>query len=197
MRKIAYFVLIILANNINAQEFNGGIYGSIVASQVDGDFYSGYNKLGFGIGGYVNRFVHNKIALQLALRYIQKGSYKKSDAVYYQCNLQYAEIPLSVRYFHWEKIDIEAGVSIGYLIKAKEKRDGYEIINAPLFNKTELSSIVGVNYDASKRINIGCHFMYSLLFVRPHSKNYNSMKSGQHNNLLMFTLAYKLSDNRK
>ena len=32
------------------QEFSYGIYGGITASQVDGDSYSGFNKLG-GTGG--------------------------------------------------------------------------------------------------------------------------------------------------
>lgn len=192
---LLFFLL--CANKIQAQEFNSGLYAMPIFSQIDGDLYSGYHHLGFGGGVYVNRFVLNKTALQMAIRYIQKGSSKKSDDFSYQCHLQYIEIPLTLRYFYWEKIDFEAGISAGYLIKANEKKDGYRIIDAPPFNKFELSGILGVNYSLSKRISVGSQFMYSLFFIRPHSQNYNTMKSGQFNHLILLSLAYKFSDYKK
>lgn len=195
--KIILSFLLFCTTQIQAQKFNGGVYAMSVFSQIDGDLYSGYHHLGFGGGGYVNRFISKKIALQMAIRYIQKGSSKKADDFSYQCTLQYIEIPFSLRYFYWKKIDIEAGISAGYLIKANEKKDGYKIIDAPPFNKFEWSGIIGLNYSLSEKISFGSQFMYSLFFIRPHSQNYNTMKSGQFNHLILLSVAYKFSDYKK
>ncbi len=49
--------------SVRAQEFNAGIFGGVTASQVDGDSYGGYNKLGFTAGVFVNREIDNNILL--------------------------------------------------------------------------------------------------------------------------------------
>lgn len=185
----------VATTTIEAQEFNGGIYGGAVASQLDGDRYEGYYKLSFTGGAYVNRFVNKKLAVQMGLRYNQKGSNKNDhdNEIFYKCKLHYVEMPITLRYFHYEKIDIEGGVAIGYLLKQYEERDGYELENTPEFNKMEVSGLLGLNYNMSEKLSVGVHFMYSLLYVRPHSQDYNNMDKGQHNNLFTFTLAYQLS----
>ncbi len=188
-------VFLFIGIAVEAQEFNGGIYGGAVTSQLDGDAYEGYYKLSFTGGAYVNRFLNKKFAMQMGLRYIQKGSRKEDHehSIHYKCKLHYVEMPITLRYFHYEKLDLEGGLAIGYLLKQYEERDGYEIENAPEFNKLELSSIIGLNYNMSKKVSFGVHYMYSILYVRPHSASYNNMDKGQHNNLFTFTLSYQLS----
>ncbi len=188
-----YFTIVLLflfSYHIKAQEFNAGVSGSLVASQLDGDWYGGYNRLGGAFGVYANRLVSDKLAIQMGVRYIHKGSSESNKNTTYSCFLQYAELPVTLRYFCWKKIDIEAGLSAGYLIKAKEKRDGYEIIDPPAFNKTDFCGIAGANYSINETLNLGLHMMYSLHFVRPFSANYNTMKSGQYNNLIMLSISY-------
>jgi len=181
-----------------AQEFNAGIYGGIVASQLDGDTYEGYDKAGLITGAYINRYFTKKVGWQMGLRYAQKGSRRNDtkNSVFYKCNLQYMEMPLTMRYQHFKKLDFEAGVSLGYLLKAMESINGedFEEILDPPFNKFELASIFGVNYHFNKKIAVGWHFSYSLLAIRPFADGSNSpMDKGQHNNLLYFTVGYMLS----
>lgn len=199
--KALYITTILLVLGISitkAQEFNGGIYVGMTASQLDGDTYKGFHKLGLLGGGYVNRFVNKKLALQLGLRYIEKGSREVSEdhSVNYKCRLHYIEMPLTLRYFHYKKLDFEGGLSVGYLISQYEEIDGYEDPGAPEFNKMELAGIGGLNYALNEKLSVGTHFMYSILYVRPHSQGFNNLEKGQHNYLLTLTLAYQLGSRR-
>ncbi len=190
-------ILFFLAGAIaaTAQEFNGGIYGGVAASQLDGDTYKGFNKLGIVGGAYVNRFINKKLAFQLGLRYIEKGSREVTDdhSVNYKCRLHYIELPVTLRYFQYKKLDFEVGLSVGYLLKQYEEIDGYEDPGAPEFNKMELAGLGGLNYALNEKLSVATHFMYSILYVRPHSVYFNSEGKGQHNYLLTLTLAYQLS----
>jgi len=189
---LSVFVLlfVVFGKRAMSQEFNALIAGGAVFSQLDGDHYAGYYKLGLNSGIYVNRFVNKDLAVQLGLRYMQKGSKKES---YYKCSLQYAELPLTLRYFYFDKIDIEAGFSFGYLIKQYEELEGYEIIDAPSFNKFDWSGILGINYKISDKLSLGAQLNYSLKYVRPLNTNYTYMKKGQFNNVVTFYLAYQFS----
>lgn len=196
MRNILIVTSLLFASlTINAQEFNAGMYSSAVISQLYGDNYGGFNKLGFAGGFYVNRFVKKNLAPQLGFRYIQKGSREVNDVVDYRCVLHYIEMPITLRYVPKDRLDldIEAGLTFGYLIKGYEKLNGFEIIDAPPFNKFELGVTIGTNYEFSEKLFVGVHFSNSLLFIRPHSQDYNNMDKGQHNTLLMLTLGYKFS----
>lgn len=184
------FLYLFINKSAYSQEFNALITSGAVFSQLDGDHYGGYYKLGFNGGAYVNRFVSKKLAAQIGLRYIQKGSKEES---YYKCSLQYVELPLTIRYFHYEKLDFEAGVGFGYLLKQYEELEGYEILDAPEFNKLDLSGILGLNYKINKKFTFSGQFNYSLLYVRPLNKYYPNMKKGQFNNVVTFNLAYQLT----
>lgn len=198
-RMIRFVFILLLMNTTNAfsQEFNAGIYVGGVASQLDGDTYMGYDKAGLITGAYVNRSFKKQWAWQFGLRYTQKGSKRVNDklGIYYKSQMHYMEIPLTIRYQHFKKVDLEAGLALGYLIKAMEDKGGYGLAEAdPPFNKFELASIVGINYHFNDKISVGAHLSYSITAVRPYSSGYEAfMDKGQHNNILYFTLAYKLS----
>lgn len=178
---------------VKAQEFNGGILLGGSFSQIDGDTFSGYNKSGVTGGFYVNRFFQEKLSAQFSLIYSEKGSYEDNDDINYKCKLQYMELPLTLRYYHYKKVDFEAGFSLGYLIKQSEYFDGYIDENTLPFHKFDLSSIFGMNYKFTEKLQLGFHLNYSLLIVRHFSENNSTMEKGQRNNTLSFYLAYQLT----
>lgn len=192
---LVFFFLI--STSIKAQEFNAGIYGGIVAAQLDGDTYNGYNKPGVIVGSYINREFSKKWAWQMGLRYSQKGSkYTNSKlGIYYKSQLHYLEMPLTVNYYYKKKVSLEFGVAANYLIKAMEDKGGFGLTEAdPPFNKFELASVAGIYYHFTEKLAIGGHFSYSLTAVRPYSSGYSAfMDKGQHNNIFYFALYYKLS----
>jgi hypothetical protein len=198
MKKIFILILFVMFGiTCFSQDFNAGAYGGLIASQLDGDTYAGYNKAGLLIGGYVYRYFNKKWAWQLGLRYAQKGSKLTSTrlGIYYKSQLHYFEMPLTLRYFHWEKVDMEFGISLGYLIAALEDKGGYGLEPAnPEFNKVELAGIFGISYHFTKTLAVGAHFSYSITAVRPYSSGYETfMDRGQYNNILYFALYYNIS----
>ena len=65
----------ILINMGHAQQFKGGFYIGFLATQVDGDDFSGYKKPGLFFGMFANiPFKNGKIKLQMEIDYAQKGS---------------------------------------------------------------------------------------------------------------------------
>jgi hypothetical protein len=189
-------LLVVVTLSGISQEFNGGFYGGIAASQLDGDKLDGYNKAGIVAGGYINRYFNKEWAGQLGLRYAQKGSKTDNNVgFYYKAVLHYVEMPVTVRYQHFKKVDFEGGFSLGYLLKAMEKigSDDFDVADPP-FDKFELASLLGVNYHFNKKLAVGAHFSYSILSVRPYSSGYEDfMDKGQHNNVVYFSVAYKLA----
>jgi hypothetical protein len=101
-----WYLIIILFTLSSAfsfsQSFKGGIMAGLAGSQVDGDTYSGYNRLGFLAGAYVGHDIANKFDWQFELKYIQKGSYKRQnpdagDLTIYKLRLNYVEVPFTIR----------------------------------------------------------------------------------------------------
>ncbi len=181
-------------NTLLAQEFNAGIYAGLSASQLDGDTYDGYNKPAAMAGAYVNRQITKHLFWQFGIRYAQKGS-RRIDSnrnQYYKCDLHYVEMPVTLRYFHYKRLDFEAGLSLGYLLKAREDINAYGWKEAnPPFNKYELGSMVGLSYHFNQHLAVSTHLLYSILAVRPYSSGYQTyMDKGQHNNVLNVSVHY-------
>ena len=95
---------------VQGQEMKYGIYGGITASQVQGDPYSGFNKLGGCAGLFVNNYIEYNIYWQAEIKYVSRGVYKgpsDNDQTLYKSAYHYVEIPLSVHYLANEKFLIE------------------------------------------------------------------------------------------
>lgn len=208
------FFLILVSSE--AQRFKAGILGGISTSQVDGDTYSGYNKAGLLAGGFVTRDFSSssKWSASFELTYIQKGSRKiphpdKGDFANYQLKLNYAEVPILLRY-NFSSIDsldnnrmkfsLEGGIAFGTLIQSSEyDASGLIPWSGVPFQKTDYSIILGLNYFLSEHIGFDVRTEYSVLPVRKggtasyyQNWTYKFLKPGFYNNLLVFSLRYQL-----
>ncbi|MBR5956940.1 MAG: PorT family protein [Salinivirgaceae bacterium] len=195
---LVLFALPILAS---AQKFNARANAGIVASQVDGDRYSGYNKFGFTFGADVSRPIEKTdFGWRLGLRYVRKGSHapKSEESDFYKVELHYAEMPLTALYTY-KRFEFEAGASFGYLIKSKEDVDGNGMTEPAFkFKPIELSGVAGVNYNLTGDLWAGAEFSYSMLPIRPYTAAHSDyVLSGEHNNLLMFKIVYLFHAARK
>jgi hypothetical protein len=182
-----------------AQDFKGGITGGITSSQVDGDRYSGFHKLGFHIGGFVNRPLKGKSSVQFGIQYNQKGSYKnfKDDPTrdFYKIRLHYVEMPVKYQYQYNPKFGFYGGLSFSYLISSLEA-DGYGALrpeDSPEFNKTDLNALVGLRYQLRKEVHFIASFAYSLYSIRTQYTNSPFLREGrQYNRLLLLGVEYSI-----
>jgi len=179
----------------------------ITACQVHGDKYSGYNKLGFTGGLYVNALLKKKHSLEFGIIYIQKGARKnqnaeKFDYTYYLLRLNYIEIPLIYRWQH-NKFFYTVGLSYGYLINYYENSS--ELGNYTglyPFLKSEYSFNIGLGMMIKPQIGVEVRTNNSYLTVRPWQSGfvqpyYNTLlwrtfNKGSYNNIMEVVLTYKL-----
>jgi hypothetical protein len=200
---ITLCAVVLLSSAVCAQPFNGGLMAGGIVSQVDGDTYQGYHKLGFLGGAYVNYRFSDFIQMQMELEYIQKGSRKnadleKGDVSSYLLRLHYMEVPLLVQCYLNKRLIGEIGPAADVLLGSYEEKDGLEVPynTVPLRNVT-LSGIAGVSWMVNHHLRINYRFNYSLLSIRQtqpdgYPEGYRKIlfETGQYNNMMSLSVCW-------
>jgi hypothetical protein len=183
---------------IQAQDFKGGITLGANFSQVDGDQYGGYNKLGLNAGMYIFRDLNEESKIQFEILYSQKGSKKRicTDCAIpdptFSLRYHYIEIPiLYVRSFGEIEGHIGTGVSINVLAR---REDNGIISDDDKLNRMEIPVHLGVSYPITDRTKVFLRHSYSLLRAgNPYSgATYLFTQNGLYNRL--FTLGVRFGN---
>lgn len=197
---VIIFIGILIPFGVFSQNFKAGLSGGIVASQVDGDNLSGYNKIGLYGGIFVSYPITEIIDMTMQISYIQKGSRlnaRPADGIYssYLMRLNYAEIPLYINWkLYQEKLYMQLGFTLGYLINSVEK-DEYGIISqassVPDFRRFEFGVLGGFSYRIHEKWSAGLRGQYSVIPIRKTSLiNLLYFSEAQSNNLITISLNY-------
>ena len=182
---------------LQAQELKYGVYGGITASQVQGDPYSGFNKLGGTAGLFLNNHIDRNIYWQVEIKYVSRGVYKgpsDNDQTLYKSAYHLVEIPLSVHYLVNEKFLVEAGTSPEVLLGAVFW-DENGILSRDLYPENRrfgLSVFAGVGYWFSKRMMAGLRYTNSAIPFRDPQEWNHPQYRGYFHNVVSLTLAYKI-----
>jgi hypothetical protein len=217
IRQAVFFLLIslyLIPYTSTAQHFKAGLLAGIATTQVDGDTYAGYDKAGLFAGASVSsRFSKApKWSVSFEITYIQKGSRKvphpdKGDFADYKLKLDYAEVPLLLKYdFNLSdstgqshsSFTLFGGLAIGALVHSKEW-DAFGVLPQGVpFQKTDLSTILGLSYSVSEHVGFDARTEYSVFPVRKGGNisyyqnwTYKFFKPGYYNNLIVFSLHYR------
>ncbi len=179
----------------NERGFKAGVLAGIVPSQVDGDSYGGYGKIGLQAGFFSVLQTNEQMYWQAEIKWMQKGSKYKSakQGLYYELDLNYVEVPVSFTYVYRKKILGEIGLSYGYLFKAMEDNDGYGGMEpVPPMNNSDLETLIGIGYRFSDKFWIMNRLGYSIIPIRdyPGGQKY-WFNRGWANNLISLALYYK------
>lgn len=160
---MALAVIFLSINCLNAQKFGGGLSLGLANTDINGAEnrhpHNAFHKLGYSVGGLLNIKLNPKWDFQFELNYTQKGSSLPQDinhVEYYKISLTYVEIPLlfkrrivfNLPKKRWDKLELEAGFSIGKLINHTVK--GYSNYVIPTskdpFNLYEPAILLGASY---------------------------------------------------
>src|SRR5690554_5720067 len=193
------------ANHDYYNRLIGGVVGGVGFSQVDGDGYKGYDKLGFTGGGIlymtmgdVNLPFEGTVAFSFEVMYSQKGAKGKGGVpnggiTAQQIQMHYGEIPIQINIFRGtRKSNIGTGFSLGYLgfseelittITGEEIKDGYP------FRKLDLNYVLTGNIHLWKGIFLSPRFQYSMISVRNNNKRFGG-RNEQFNNMWSIRLMY-------
>ncbi len=155
----------------SAQVFKAGVIAGLSGSQVEGDGFGGYNKLGFIGGGFVNTDLSEKISVQFEIYFINKGSFDaahpdKGDFDSFSLNLNYIEIPVSLRY-KYNKFMFEVGLYLSkFLSYHLEDEFGIRTINQFPFKSFDFGGLVGIYYQLNEHFIFNFRSKNSIIPIR-------------------------------
>lgn len=177
MRNYLIIIFALSSLSLSGQTFKAGLLAGFSGSQIEGDGYGGYNKLGFVAGGFTNVGLNEKWSTQMEIYFINKGSFKAakpSKGIYNQfyLNMNYIEIPVAFRY-KYNKFKFEIGPYLAKFLSFKFKDEFGEreqpFVNYPI-NSFDFGGFVGVNYNLTEKIIFNLRSKNSLIPFR----NYQS-----------------------
>lgn len=179
-------------------------------SQVHGDSYSGFHKLGAMGGVGVESFFSEKASASLSFLFIQKGAKKnpnptKGDLSAYYLNLNYLEVPVLFTYTQ-QKFLFDVGVSAAYLINYYEADQNMVYTGMYPFQKFDYSVKIGLGVNLTPKWFVNFRSSNSFITTRPNRVRqaiyYNNIiartfNKGYYNNILEFTLGYRIKAKKK
>lgn len=195
---VMVLLMVFSLENIKGQDFNAGFFGGVTASQVDGDYYGGFNKLGLTAGFFVNRELDLNIFWQMEIKFVSRGAYENfgpADTRIDKTVFRYIEIPLSVHYLHNDKFQVELGISPEVLI-SYNSFDEYGQTDPSLYPENRrfgLSAFVGLQYWFVPSTAVGLRYTYSAISFREREEWNNPQNRGYFHNVLALTMAYKIN----
>ncbi len=186
--------------------FYAGFVGGANFTQVDGDNFAGFRKIGINVGaiGYIQLREH--VALSWEILLSQKGS--KSDIIRhpqpgagidslyinkYSISVNYAEVPVMINYFDKRKSHFGLGVSFGRLVSSAEHLETDPAYNVDFtkypFNKNTFEFVAGAQLHLVKGLFLNIRYQYSILPIRTNSPP-GLYRSDEYNNLWSVRFMY-------
>lgn len=165
------FLTTVLRAQINAGDpknkdfrlFEGGLVAGANFSQVDGDNYAGFNKIGLNAGPIVHINLNPTWSIILELLYSQKGARSKPDPTIvntYKLVMDYAEVPVLINYNDKNRLLFQAGFVYGRLVNTQEEINGINNNNEGAIYADELSYILGGTFLVGEMKHFGVNFRY-------------------------------------
>lgn len=200
MKRIIIFLIVffnfILLSHLNCQNFGGGFYAGLAATQISGDRLAGFNKPGLNAGIFTNLTLNEKLKVQLELSYIQKGSRDnanpdKGDFESYLLRLNYVEIPFLLNYRVNKSLSFEAGPYFSYLLGFSEKDFYGDIPGSRDFYNYDFGVTGGMHFIINENINAVFRGANSIIPVREHKGGGTyRLNRGQYNSVVSLSLYY-------
>ncbi len=191
-------ILLLFTFDSPAQRFRGELTAGIAGSQISGDQLGGFNKAGLLTGIGVRTSISEKAELGFRMLYLQKGSRKPlkndgTDSAFYLLQLNYIELPLTLKYHVTRGLGIEAGPSLGYLINSYEEDENGELNFRQPFYDFDFSVNLSLVYSLNTHFEFLFGYWQSLIPVREHGSGaVYRLNRGQYSSLISFSLLYTI-----
>jgi len=205
MKILLTILICVFSINIHAQNFGGGLILGLSTSQIGGDDLAGFDKAGLLVGVFANKAISPLLSFQMEMTYIQKGSNnpnmndsKHKDYGQEDISSSYIEIPLLLQYHQNNKLIIEGGIQLAYLMNGyyNDLNGEIPIYSVNPFIKYDFGLLLGVNYRHSDNISLNTRLSNSILPIGAEDydsvNSYNSSRKGKYNTVLSFAIHYNL-----
>ncbi len=206
MKKVLLIVTTVFVFGfVNAQKMKFGVKAGLnIASQnitvptYPGVTYSLENVIGVNLGVYGDFKISNKFSVQPELLFSMQGA-KLTTAYGNQSadethSLNYLNIPVMAKYFATEKLSIQVGPQIGFLVSATDKINSNitGLASSSTDSKADYNSVdfglnFGLGYDFTENISLTTRYNLGLSEVE---KNVPSGMTGSKNRVISLSLGY-------
>ena len=233
MKKIILTSLMLCSAFAFSQEIKFGAKVGLNLSNLRGDYPAGIDehnaKIGFNIGGFAEYEINDKFTLQPELLFSTQGNtygFKTYygggtyyDGAEFNLKLNYLNLPIILKYKIIEKLSIDFGPQIGYLMSAKTKIDvtedsrdpsqnysveidilndgkynvgGTTIQSKASANRLDFSLNLGTSYDITEKIFLQGRYNFGLSTVDKNSTNGASTNSwNMKNSVFQLSAGYR------
>lgn len=187
----------------------GGVIFGMDASQVDGDDYAGYHKVGFNTGFYGQIPVSKMFFFSVEILYAQDGGKSPvipGQVLRYRSQFSYAQIPVLFHFQEKKAVNFGVGFLYGRLVGQKIYADEIEQPDPFLCNgrptdtdllnqefictgKNDYRVVADANYLFTKNFMVNVRFSYSIVPFGYYGSS-NFINRGLYHNVLTFRLMY-------
>ncbi|MES2812081.1 MAG: porin family protein [Bacteroidota bacterium] len=153
----------------NAQETKFGVKAGLNLGTLSGDFEDAFvdsdmkMRPSFHVGGFAEIKLSPKFAVQPELLYSVEGGKQDVDGSSEKLiwDLAYVNVPIMAKYYATEKLSLELGPQVGFLMKAEATFDGDTVAE---FKEDSKSTAISLNLGAGYNIteNLFGSVRYSL-----------------------------------
>lgn len=202
-RRILFVLMLFFASlSLSAQAFEGGISGGLNASWLSNISQKGYQLWSFHGGLFSQAKLSKHSDLRFELRYSKEGNHIiPKETGDYTILLDYVDLPISyIKYLPNDFLGIKSldkayligGLSVGYLIKAKEGFRNHEMED-PIhpFHSYDIASHVGIGCSLGKHIFSELRYSLSILPVRESVNEIIFVLGEQKNNVFSLNFYYR------
>jgi opacity protein-like surface antigen len=207
MKKIIFSSLLVLAMSFTyGQKAHFGIKGGLNSSNFIGDTdgVDFKSRIGFNVGAFATIKLSEKITLQPEILYSTQGA-KVSNVTMIimediltladiKVNLSYINVPVMIKYYVADKLNLEVGPQIGFLTSA-ESSTHYDVSNQTVdddikdsFESVDFGLNFGAGYDFTKNISAGIRYNLGLANI---SKTESGDDSKIENSVFSLSIGYK------
>ena len=152
---LALFVF--LLSGVHAQNVGGGLSLAGIASQIDGDQWGGYKKIGYHIGGWAYYDFSDALALQVEILHSHRGS-RELVKGFGQISLNYLDFPVLLRVRPFQNLSrevwAEAGPSIHYMLSAKTGFNQNKLDQSENYRRVSAEALIGAGAYLSDHIAV-------------------------------------------
>ncbi|WP_417855521.1 porin family protein [Xanthomarina gelatinilytica] len=145
----------------NAQQIKFGVKAGLNISSLRGDYPDEINetrsKMGFHLGGLMAYAINDKISIQPELLFSTQGGSSKikqeyGDGSYYESfqqtpKLSYLNLPIMFKYMVIDKLSVEIGPQLGYVLSAKSEWEYVDSTDSSENETIEVDLLNGGNYN--------------------------------------------------
>lgn len=165
MKTLIYIITAIaISASASAQTISGAAVLGINGCQIDGDTQGGYHKSGIRAGFTVSSPIDKTISIESGLLFTSKGAIKRTQGyTEFKTKLNYAELPILIKYRFSQKFGAELGISYNHRISSKIiDETGAEVKNPEYLNKYDVDGLAGFRLYLSPKFELTANFGYSI-----------------------------------